>query len=484
MQTLPAVTKPSFFQRLFRGAPKVSAPGKGITPVQAAAPDAMTIKVVASGSSGTRLFSGYFSEEYLPELTGRQAADVYDKMRRSDGDVQMVVGGIKGLLQRATCEIEPASDDPQHVRHAELIEHILFNDQENDWSETKEEAFSILEFGYFLFERTHKIVFDHPKFGAYVGIKKLGWRSPRTIERWNLDDDGRLLSVTQYAYGDLDRHVDIPAANLLHAAIGKEGDNYEGVSRLRAAYGAWWRKQLYLKLMAMGGEKYAVRPPILKVPANATQADRDEAEESLEKFSSSESNYLMIPAGWDFTSVESDFDPDKMKICLDYEGIQIGRALCMQFLFLGTGTASGSWALSTDLSDFSLSALEYVADRVAAPFNTKLIPELVRLNFGPQDAYPKMKFSGISDRAGKELAEMMKAYLDSGAIEADDDLEANLRKRNGLPKKGKPRPKPVPPVAAGAPGAPGQDPKPAEPGADPAKEGDPAADPAAVKKKP
>jgi hypothetical protein len=452
--------KPTFLQRLF---------GRGATRAADPVETAKTVRVVRAaevGSSGTALYSGYFAEEYLADLVGRPAADIYDKMRRNDGDVKMVMLAIKGLLMKATCEVEPASKDAKHVKQAEHVEHMLFHDHEKDWAETKEEALSFTEFGFFLFEYTHKVVHSHPKFGTYVGLKKLGWRSPRTIERWNLNPDGSLKSVTQYAFGDLSRTIDIPAENLLHGAIGKEGDNYEGVSLLRAAYGAWWRKQLYLKLMAIGAEKNAVPTPVLKVPSGATVDDRATAKEALELYSSNESNYLMLPSGWDFDKLPSSFDPEKMKVCLDYEGTQIARAVLMQFLMLGTGSSSGSWALSTDLSDFALSALEYLADRFASPFNKKLIPELVRLNYGPQDAYPKLKFSGISDKAGKELSELLKNYVDSGVVEPDDELEEHVRKRNGFPKKGTPRDKAADPAEV--------DPK-ADPSADPGADPDPKA---------
>lgn len=433
METLPAVRKPTFLERMF-GSRALAAPK-----AEGSEKEVRVVRVADVGSSGTGIYSGYITEEYLPELTGRSAADVYDKMRRNDADTKMVSLAIKGLLMRANCEIEPASDDAKHVKQAEHIEHMLFHDQEKDWAETKEEGFSFADFGYFLFEYTHKVVQGHPKFGTYIGLKKLGWRSPRTIERWNVNPDGSLKSVTQYAYGDLSRTVDIPAESLLHGAIGKEGDNYEGVSLLRAAYGAWWRKQLYLKLMAIGTEKHAVPPPIVKVPKEATPADRDEAEDMVERYSSNESNYIIVPSGWDLDFMKNPFDPDKVKLCLEYEGVQIARSMLMQFLMLGTGSQSGSWALSTDLSDFALSALEYIADRFAAPFNKKLIPELVRMNYGPQDAYPRMKFSGISDKAGKELSELLKNYVGANVIQPDDDLEANVRKRHGFPKKGTPR---------------------------------------------
>lgn len=426
--------KQSFFQRLFRSQPKPDA-----SPATSDIPLRQTVNVQVSevGSSGTSIFSGYFDEEYLQELRGRQAADVYDKMRRNDADVEMVLTAVKGPILRANWEVEAASDSPEHIAHKELIEHILFEDQEKDWDDLVGEGLTIIEFGHALFEITHKAVVDHPKFGSYVGLAKLGWRSPRTIERWNLTPSGCLASVTQYAYGDLDRKVEIPGEFLLHMAIRKEGDNYEGVSRLRAAYGAWWRKQLYLKLMAIGTEKHAVPPPILEIPEGAQNtAQETNAKAALEAYCSNESNYITLPAGWKLDFMKNPFDPEKLKICVQFEGTQIIRAFVANFLDLGSSAGSGSYSLSFDQSDFFLGSIEYIADRYASPFNKKLIPQLIDMNFGKQEAYPKLKHSGISDKAGKELAETLRFLYDSRYIEPDLDLETHLRKRFGLPAKG------------------------------------------------
>lgn len=434
---------------------------KGLSSAEPLPLQPMIIKVREKGSSGTELYSGYFSEDYFHELHGTRAADTYDKMRRNDGDVKMVVRGVKGPILAANWEVEPGGDSDQEKLHAEFIKHYLFENENQEWVELLGEALSCVEFGYFLFEITHDIVFNHPKFGTHVGLKKLGWRSPRTIETWNTNSQGTLRSVTQYAYGDLDRKVDIPAQFLLHGALEKEGDNYEGISVLRAAYGSWWRKQLYLKLMAIGSEKYAVPTPHLEIPANAQGTEQyNNAVDSLEAFVAHESQYITFPAGWNMEFLKSDFDPERLKICLDYESIQIARAAVMQFLLLGSGD-TGSWALSTDLSDFALNSILHIAGRVEAPFNRKLIPGLVKANWGPQEHYPRLKASGIDDKAGKELAEVLKFFYESRYVTPDDDLEDHLRKRYRLPKRGKTGIREKPRGEGSEPGSPSAPPPPA-----------------------
>jgi hypothetical protein len=72
--------------------------------------------------------------------------------------------------------------------------------------------------------------------------------------------------------------------------------------------------------------------------------------------------------------------------------------------------------------------LEHIASLIEA-FMDNLCRELVILNFGEQDKYPTFKFSGISDKAGKEMAEIVKMMIDGKVIIPDDNLEEHIRKR-------------------------------------------------------
>ena len=415
----------NFFQRLFA------------TPKQPEAPLRLIVEEPV-GSSGTEIYSGYYREEYFEKLTHTEAADEFDKMRRGDSDVKMVLKAVKGPILRANWETEAASEDPVHEAHRELIDFVIFQDTEPGWRQLLGEMLTFVDFGHAVFERTHKIVKNHPKFKTYVGLKKLGWRSPRTIERWNLDRNGKLISVTQFANGDLSRNVDIPGEWLTVISLDKEGDNYEGVSGLRACYGPWWRKQLYLRYMAQGTEKHAVPPPVMKVPTAKQGTEQESnAKNLLKKYMSGQQNYLMIPEGWDLDFMKNPFDPEKVKTCINFENTEVIRAFLANFLDLGSQAgATGSYSLSFDQSDFFLGSLEHMADLVCEAFNKQIIPELIELNFGKQAAYPQLKFSGISDKAGKELAEVLKSLGDGKWIEPDLETEVHLRRRYGLPKKG------------------------------------------------
>ena len=395
------------------------------------------VKVLEIGSTGTEIFAGQLSEEYLKILTGTQAADIFDSMRRSDPKIKMVTNAMKNPIAAASWEIVGLEDEETRSGEIQrrLIEHILFNDIGKTWDRFVREALSMIEFGYSLFEVTYKAEVNDPIFGAYNGIKSLAFRSQRTIERWDVERSGKLGSVEQQAFGDGQKVVKIPAEYLLHFAIDMEGDNFEGISILRPAYGPWLRKNEFLKLLAAGIEKYAIPIPVLQVPAGKEQTEEyKKAKESLRSYVSNRCNYMIVPGGWDLDLTTNNFDAEKIRKVIDGENAEIVNAALANFLELGS-SGSGSYALGTDLSDFFLGGLEYVADQIAETINTVLIPKLVKLNFPDGIVRCELRHSGIRDKAGKELAEVVKSLVDSGVVESDDRLESSLRKRFNLPEK-------------------------------------------------
>jgi hypothetical protein len=404
------------------------------------------------GSSGSRNYSGYPSEEYLSTLRGYQAADIYDKMRRSESQIKMALAAVKNPIKKAVWDIEAVDDSAEEQEIKEFCEHILFCDMDKGWSDFLQEALSMVDFGFAPFEITDKVVLDHPKFGSYNGIRSLGWRSPRTIYRFNLDKKtGELVSLSQYAFGDLQRLVDIPAEHLMLLSLDKEGDNYEGISGLRACYGAFTRKQMYLKLQAIGLEKYAVPTPVGKIPEGKQNSEQVALfKQALEIYSSHQANYIITPAGdWAIDFNNTNFDPAKVQTAIESEDRNIVKSFIANFLELGQSSSSGSWALSFDQSDFFLTGIEHIADMICEAVQRRVIERVVKLNYGPREEYPELAYSGISDEAGKELAETLKYLVDGKVITPDDDLEDNIRQRYKLPKrseKGQRKVTPPPPA--------------------------------------
>lgn len=391
------------------------------------------------GASGTELYSGYFSEEYLHLIRGRRGAKIYDEIRRSEAQVAMLLNAVMNPIKAGTWEFESAGDEvADSESHRDLVAYCA--KEMIDWETHLHEALTFLIFGYSLFEVIDTVVFNHPKFGTFNGLKGLAFRSQKTIERWIVDNStGNLKEVEQWVQGDLAperaMQVRMLAEHLLVFTLQKEGDNYEGISAIRPMYGAWFRKNLYLKIVAIGIEKNAIGTPLGTSPAGKVSTEEmDNFKSLLSNFTAHESSYLIKPAGWEVEILKHDFDPSKVKEMIVLENTEMINSLVANFLALGTSGGSGSFALGTDLSDFFLTGIQNYANIVCGVWNRVLIPNLVKKNFGEQQAYPKLKATGINDKAGKELAEIISALTGASVIKADDKLEDFLRKQYALPQ--------------------------------------------------
>lgn len=412
-----------FFQRLFK----------------AAEPQTKSIRVLKTqelGTTGTESYSGYSNEEYLFDLKDyKTRALVYDKMRRGDPQIKMCLGAVKAPIKAAPWEIEPYDvNDPDYVADAELMEYILFEGMDRGWSSYLSEALTMLDFGSSVFEMTDCIK-QHPTFGPVNALKNLSFRSQKTLESWHLDPETQKLShICQYAYGDIGRTVDIPGEFLLINTLEKEGSDYEGISALRACFGPWARKNFNLKTNQIGIEKFAVPTPIVTVPDGKESGEQfDNMIAALEAWCVHEKGYLTKPEGWTIEFNNNTYDPQKVEISIDNEDKRIAKAFIANFLELGMN-GFGSQSLSVDLSDFFTNSCEQVAQIIADQINDVVIPRMIQLNRGPRAYYPKLKVSGISDRAGKELAEVLKILFDSKVVTPDDELEKYIRERYDLPE--------------------------------------------------
>ncbi len=393
---------------------------------------------VEKGSSGTMIFGGIFDEEYLSSLSGTERADEFDKMERSDDTITMLLTARRNPILRASRDIIPPEVEEKDRELAEKItahvKHELFTRMDQDMGEIFEENLSMLVQGYSLIERIHEKV-DDPKFGLYIGYKKLGWRSQRTIERWELARDGTILEVYQQADGDVGSTVYMDGQWLTVFTLNKRGDNYEGISALRPIYGNWRRKQMFLKLLAIGIERYAINTPVGTIPAGYEGQEDQVAifQEMLESISSHEKNWATLNAGWEVEFLSNPFDVEKVVKAIVREDEGMVKSFVANHLNLGSGGSGGAYALGNDFSESFLSLIENDADIIARRFNKEIIKEFVDINYGKQAAYPKLVISGINDKFGAEFADVLKKMADAKIITATTELETFIRDTLKLP---------------------------------------------------
>jgi len=397
------------------------------------------------GRSGTEIYGGGFQEEYLDKfLEMPEGIKVFDEMRRSDAQITMLRGSVRNPIVNGKWFVDPVDDSDEEGDIAKFVEHVLFRDmgyadgsKHKTWPDFITEALSMLDFGHSVFEVVHKVVRSDPTYGSYLGLQDLGFRAQTSIFEWNLLKNGGIDNIRQWMGGDLDVDAKIAGRNLLVYSANKEGDNYEGISLLRPIYGNWMRKNLYLKLQAIGVERGSTGVPVGTLGEGKTD-DTDQItkfKNIMKRFTSHQSNYLMIPAGFEMDVFDLKHDPEKLDKAIESEDKRMAKAWLANFMELGMGGKSGggSYSLGSDLSDIFLGGIQIYANQIAEGLNYKVLPNIVKAKFGARAVMPQLKVTGINDKAGKEKAEIAAMLTKVGLIQPSDQLEDALNRDFSFP---------------------------------------------------
>lgn len=382
------------------------------------------------GDSGTPFLAGIVQDEYNNKLRNNDGITIYDEMRRSDGTVKAAISVCTLPIRSANWYMEPASENPADQEIADFVWKCFSEYQNITWHDLLRHALLSLPFGVMVFEKVYatrdidgstKIVWD-----------KLAPRVPRSIYKWAIGS-GDLPGMTQIR-GDYSI-AEIPMEKLVVICHEKEGDNWWGMSILRAAYKHWYMKNTLYKIDAIAAERQGLGVPYAKLPENYTENDRSKAEEILKNLRANENAYIVEPPDYDigFKDMMGKNTRDLMP-SVEHHNREIMKSVLAQFLELGATERSGSRALSEDHSELFLQSLITVAQGIADTFNKDAVKELVDLNYDVQ-VYPKLCFTGISQVDGEALATAFASLATAGAIQVGTNDEQFFRETLGLPER-------------------------------------------------
>lgn len=390
-------------------------------------------KKVELGAPGTIFFSGMLAEEeYNKDLQGDKAIQVYDRMRRSDGQVKAALLACTLPLRVATWEIKPASDSVQDVEVAEYVANNLFNDMTITWDDFLRHVMLMLPFGFSVFEKVWEL-----QDGKYKW-RKLAPRLPKTIQRWWMDEEGGLTGVQQWIWkidkesqAGTFRQIDIPIEKLLVFTHEREGSNYQGISLLRAAYKHWYYKDQLYRIDGIAAERHGVGLAVFTYPRNATTSQKDDVSAVGERLHAHERAYVALPdnIGFDLKGVVGQLHDIKGSI--EHHDLQIVRSILAQFINLGSAEV-GSYALSQDQSGFFLMGLRAIGMNIRETVNRFAIKQLVDYNW-TVNKYPQLVVSGLDRIDVEKLSKAVAELVTAGVIMPDTQMDEELRRMLRLP---------------------------------------------------
>lgn len=380
------------------------------------------------GGTGTIIVGGILSNaDYNPELTGTQRVAIYDQMRKGDATVRAALLAVKLPIISANWYIKEYDQSPESLAIKDFVTERLFNDMDIPWNDWLRHCMNYLDYGSMVFEKVYKQL---PS--GQIGWKKFAPRLTNTIYRWRMPDNVTEGITQILPTGGL---RGIPIWKTMVFINEQEGENYEGISLLRAAYQAWYFKTSMYKIDAIATERQGLGIPYVKVPPNASDQDRNTINDLLQNMRANESANIQVPVGWEvgFMDTKGSVVKTAKDMIMHYDR-QISKSVLAQFLELGSNN-TGSFALSSDQSQLFLLSLKAIANKIQEVLNTDAIRELCDMNFNITDNhYPTLQYGRIGNVDVEKLSIALFRLAQGGLITASPELEQYLTNVLDIPE--------------------------------------------------
>lgn len=418
------------------------------------------IGTIELGDTGTRRYSGYSLEEFIPELQSKNGAEIYDEMRKNDSTINGILTIMNQLFYNVRWEFVTKGTDNDSEKKKRIIETI-FSDMEKPFSQVLSDVLTFLPFGYSLLEIVwkkrngkNKDSRFNSKFNDGIwGIRKLPLRSQKTIYKWDFDESGTPIAAVQQIPLS-GKTVRIPMDKLLHFRTTTEADLPDGVSILRGSYECYQFQKKIKRIEAVSIERELAGIPILRLPSEFMQADAPPEQrkiyEAIKQYGlnirKNSQAAIMLPSDTDekgqylfnFELVKSSGQKqvDTNSVIERYQS-DIAVQMLADFTFMGAKKAGGTFNLAEVKIKLFAQSLNYYLDVVQSVFNTKLIPQIYENNGWEINENICEIRHGKTDTIDFEiLSNSIMKLVQVGAITPDPTLETYLRNQGNIPLLG------------------------------------------------
>lgn len=420
------------------------------------------------GVSGTPITSGFLLElgEYNPELMGRNAIPIYEKMRRSDAQVRATLAACKLPILSAKWEIlpnesledcgpDPESEAGSQVSSsgagkatgakakevAQFVRENLFGGLEfqgstggwvsQSWQSVVANALLMLDFGCSIHEDVWRID------GDQVRLRSLPARLPVTFYRWHTEADGEtLVALEQYGYrGQEFLNVLLPADKIARFTYQQEGANFWGISLQRAMYPHWYIKSKLYRIDAIANERNALGIPVFRLAPGFSSQDKAAAYSFVTQLAAHEASGLVEPPGDQSSGFRIAGYAGHLRDVMpsiQHHNEMISRAALNTFMDLGQA-AHGTRSLGVSATDFFLLGLQSVADQIATDITNSTVRRVVSFNFGDGAPCPRLVAGNVQARSIATMTQDLVSLAQCGLVVSEVNLRKHLREKLVLP---------------------------------------------------
>lgn len=379
---------------------------------------------VELGTSSPSPYTASVRREYNRDMVGERGLKNCDRMRRSDGTVRGTLRLVKTPVLSARWFVEAGGESKADQTAADFVWRNLTREMTISWPQVLTESLLMCDFGYYMFEKVWENRVVDGKLRTV--LKKLAPRHPMDVKEWHFDRNGGPAGATFYSpTGKPEDEYTIPIDKLLVFTFDREAGNIEGISLLRSAYKHWYYKEQLYKIDAIQKERHGIGIPVIKLPLNFSEADKQAADELGRNLRTNEQAHVVLPPNWDLLFAKIEGQPVDCMKSIDHHDKQIEKNILAAFL---EGNAKDE-----DQVMF-LKATRFIADIVTDVINLHLIPQMTDYNFSRAER-PILRARRIGEQADwRTVSFAIRNLVGAGIIRPDDPLEERLREEMDLPK--------------------------------------------------
>ena len=405
------------------------------------------------GCPGTRVNRGIMAEEYNRDLNSTSRRyDVYDRMRKSDGVTSALLKALLMPIISAPYAIRPGGYEEEDKVAAAFLEHNLFEGTSNSWREHLREAFTFKPFGFSCFEKEHEKrdwIYTDEKgkehvYKSMTCLKKLHFRSQRTMERWLFNPDGSFNGFHQKARDVNGKQIDedLTVPDVVVFTNEKEGDNFEGVSDFRAGYKHYCIKENLYDIECIGLEKNGVgvwnaQEQDITSAAPVSDEDRKKQGEIVTRLQAHEEMGLVTPKIWKMECLRGEINTQAFQNAIHHHMTMLALSVLADFMVIGLIGTGGSRALvQPKIDNFEKSLMESI-EVFCEVHNKYVAGPLLDHNFNNLKRKPALYCRGLSKEDLKTWAETIGIIASSSFLPPYPELSTHIAEKLDLPAPSK-----------------------------------------------
>jgi 2'-5' RNA ligase len=403
--------------------------------------DRRPVRQIELGVTGTTVMGGQILQDPNVELQFPRSIAIYDKMRRTDGQVKAAILAVILPVLSLEWDVEPHHEIdeqtgvakqplPVDEEIAAFIRKDLIEGRVSPWKRILREILGMVWAGFWVIEP----IFETREDDDLIHLRKLASRLPQSVFRWQIARDGALEAIVQRAINPATGAIEvvtINAADLLVFVNDKEGADWTGISVLRAAYKHFYHKDWLYRLGVINTERGGGFP-VITLPEDGTPGDLQAAHDVGESIHIHERAYVIEPPNWKFRLETGVTRMADVMTQIVHHDQKISSTILAQFMDMGSSEGGGARAMAGEFIDLFLMALEAVINNVEETVNQHLIKRWVDYNWTVV-GYPKLKAQNIRGFNVRRMGAILRMLTDGQMITPDEPLETFLRKAMGLP---------------------------------------------------